>query len=228
MRLRGTGARRPVDGLGPFDADDLQRLAATLDRFLPHVDVSAIALAGGVAIQLHCHDAGVSSGRTRIADVDFVATSVDAVSASVTADLLIAHFHLPQPGYSKFLLQMVDPETRLRVDVFPDLGGAIAQASERTIAGRRLRMLAARSILDHKAQGISGASTSRPIDEKHARDAIVLAELCGCRISLPSPNALTRDVYRRDLTPCPRCDASRTATFAVAPRQRIFDILGYN
>jgi hypothetical protein len=210
-----------------FDAEDLQHLAATLDRFLPHVDPSAIALTGGVAIHLHCLEAGICSGRTRIADVDFVATSVDAVAASVGAGLLVSHFHLPHPGYPKFMLQMVDPDTRLRLDVFPDLAGSIPRASERTIAGRRLLVLDARSILDHKAQGVARASASRPIDEKHARDAIVLGALCSRQIEPPPPEALTREIYGKDLTPCPRCEVSRAAGFAVASRERIFEILGY-
>jgi hypothetical protein len=46
-----------------FDAEDLQHLAATLDRFLPHVDPSAIALTGGVAIHLTVSRRGSAAAR---------------------------------------------------------------------------------------------------------------------------------------------------------------------
>jgi hypothetical protein len=228
--VRRAGRRAGIPRRNPtlFADADLQRLGATLDRFLAHVDASAIALTGGVAIELLCQDAGVSSGRARLTDVDFVATSVDAVSASVVADLLVSHFHLPHPGYAKFMVQLVDPETRLRLDVFPDLAGSIARAAERTIAGRRLLVLDAHSILDHKTQSVRQASASRPIDEKHAHDAMVLGALCGRPIVSPPPEVLTQEIYGKDLTPCLRCEVSRTARFAVAPRQRIFEILGYS
>jgi hypothetical protein len=213
---------------GPFDTTDVKRLAATLSRFLPHTAPSAVALTGGVAIEMHCYDAGSSSGRNRIADVDFVATSVEAIAPSVCSSLLVSHFHLPHPGYPKFMVQVVDPETRLRIDVFPDLVGSITQATERIVAGQHLRVLAAESILDHKVIGMARASAARPIDEKHQRDAIVLGSLCGRRIDRLPSESLTREVYGMDLTPCPRCEVSRTPEFSVAPRQRVFEILGYS
>jgi hypothetical protein len=40
---------------------------------------------------------------------------------------------------------------------------------------------------------------------------------------------ITEEVYDgMDLTPCPRCEVSRTPAIAVASRERIFEILGYN
>jgi hypothetical protein len=212
----------------PFERDDLERLSVTLARFLPHVNPSAVALTGGVAIHIHCHAAGVNGGRTRIADVDFVATSVDAIAPSVATSLLVSHFHLPQPGYPKFMVQVVDADTRLRLDVFPDLVGSIARAMERTIAGHCLRVLDAHSILDHKVQGMSRASATRPIDEKHPRDAMILGSLCGRRVDPLPLDSMTKDIYGMNLTPCPRCEVSRTPGFPVAPRRRIFEILGYN
>ncbi len=77
--------------------------------------------------------------------MDFVATSVDAIAPSVSRSLLVSHFYLPQPGYAKFMLQLVGPETRLRIDIFPDLAGSIAHALERLVAGHRLRLLDARA-----------------------------------------------------------------------------------
>lgn len=207
---------------------DVESLSATLSRFLPHAKASALALTGGVAIQIHCRDAGVSCGRTRIADVDFVATDVDAVAPSVATSLLVAHFHLPHAGYPKFMMQLVDPATRLRIDVFPDLVASMTRATERRVAGHWVRVLDVRSILDHKMQTLARASATRPIDGKHERDARILAALCGQRIEPIRSDCIAPDVYGMDLTTCVRCDASRTSAFPVASRKRIFEILGYN
>jgi hypothetical protein len=209
----------------PFAPDDEKRLSATLTRFLPHT--GAIALTGGVAIQMHCHDAGIGSPR-RIADVDFVATSIDDIEPSVATDFLVSHFHLPHRDYPKFMIQLVDPATRLRIDVFPDLVGSIACARRQTVAGHRLRVLSACSILEHKLLGMSRASTARPIDEKHTLDAMILGQICGRRVDPLPTGALTKDAYTGDLSPCPRCNASRTSGFPVAPRHRVFEILGYS
>jgi len=211
-----------------FDSGEMDRLSATLARFLPHTERSAIALTGGVAIELHCRNAGRTSGRRRIADVDFVTASVDVIDPSVAAELLVSHFHLPHDGYPKFMMQLVDPYTRLRIDVFPDLAGSLASAAEHAVAGHRLLVLDADSILDHKLQGVARASAERPIDEKHAHDAAILGAVCGRNVAPPSPERLTKEIYRMNLAPCPRCDVSRTPGFGVAPRDHIFEILGYN
>jgi hypothetical protein len=75
----------------PFDLSDVERLSAILARFLPQTVPHAIALTGGIAIQLHCHEAGVADRSRRIADVDFVARSIEAVAigAAIEAGLVL-------------------------------------------------------------------------------------------------------------------------------------------
>jgi hypothetical protein len=212
----------------PFEPAEIERLSSSLGRLLPHANLARIALTGGVAIQLHCHHAGCPPARTVVADVDFVATDVTAVSPAVSDSLLVSHFHTPQPGYPKFMVQLVDPATRIRIDVFPDLVGSIARAIETTVAGHSILVLDVTSILDHKLGGVARASTARPLDEKHVRDALLLGRLCG-RHADPLPESMIyRPVYDKDLTPCARCEVSRSAEFPIAPRERVFEILGYN
>lgn len=79
-----------------------------------------------------------------------MAVTGEAVSSSVATQFLVSHFHLPQPGYPKFLIQLVDPVSRLRVDVFPDLSGSVQRAPVRDVADLQIRVLDVRSILEHK------------------------------------------------------------------------------
>jgi hypothetical protein len=112
-----------------------QLLHDCLRRLMSHVDPERIALTGGVAIGIHL--AVASGDRTRAIaaeDVDLVADDVDAVRPTVTGEFLVSHFHLPQSGYAKFLVQLVDPATRLRLDFFPDAGRVLSRAS--IVAGR--------------------------------------------------------------------------------------------
>lgn len=68
----------------PFERRELERLSAALSGFLPHTNLVRIALTGGVAVQLHCHRAGWPPARTMVADADFVAADVTAVSLAVS------------------------------------------------------------------------------------------------------------------------------------------------
>ncbi|HEU4562137.1 MAG TPA: hypothetical protein VFS20_30190, partial [Longimicrobium sp.] len=102
-----------------------ERLHACLSRLLRHLDRQRVALTGGIAIDLHARTIGRRRQRDGWPDpdIDLVAEAAGVVSPSVAEDFLISHFHLPQPGYPKFLVQLVDPSSRLRVDVFPDTLG---------------------------------------------------------------------------------------------------------
>jgi hypothetical protein len=194
---------------------DAERLRACLDRLWPHVDESALALTGGVALSV------LHAAPRRLADVDFVAGRMSAVRPSVTRDFLVSHFHASGPAVKKAIVQLVDPHTRLRVDVFPDLQGALARATRHEVAGGARLLVSATDLLAHKL-----ALFSRPVDEKHWRDAVVLARLCG-EPAPPAP-ALAADVYSTDLAyVCARCTASATPEFPIAPKRAIFDVLGY-
>ena len=207
-----------------------ERLHACLSRLLRHVDGRRVALTGGVAIDLHARTIGRRRHRDAWpdADLDLVAEAADVVSPAVAEDFLVSHFHLPQPGYPKFLIQLVDSSSRLRVDLFPDSLGALRRAMEHEVAGISLLVLDASDILAHKLATLARASEERPVDAKHHRDALLLGEICGRPIPDVPAAFLRPDTYSPDIDAvCARCEASRSGAFPLAPKQRIRDILGY-
>jgi hypothetical protein len=211
-----------------FDECQTRRLGCCLTRLLPHVDDEGIALTGGVAIEVHLAARGLRRQQQVVGDLDFVTRRREAVSPDVAAVFLVSHFHKPQPGYPKFMIQLVDPVSRLRVDIFPDQVGSIQRAAVWDIAGARVRILDPEAILDHKLATLAKASAGRRVDEKHYQDAVLLGNVCGRPVpSVPAAH-LCHEGYSQDLAAeCPRCDASLDATFPLAPKQQILDVLGY-
>lgn len=206
-----------------------ERLHASLSRLLPHVDPGRIALTGGIATGLRlgarCGEraAGIEAG-----DVDLVAAEVDAVRPTATDDFLVSHFHLPQPGYPKFLVQLADPASRLRIDIFPDSLNALRRAEVMDVAGLHMRVLNASDLLDHKLATLARASAESPVDPKHLDDARRLGALRGEAIPAVTASRLRADEYSRDVDAvCPRCEASRSDAFPLASKQAILDVLGY-
>ena len=92
-----------------FEEDKMERLGCCLRRLLPHLDGEDAALTGSAAINVHLSARHLPQSRAAD-DVDFVARRRESVSASVTREFLVSHFHLPQPGYRKWLVQLVDPQ----------------------------------------------------------------------------------------------------------------------
>lgn len=196
---------------------------------MPHVATARIALTGGMAIGLRLN--GDADGPRRgiaAADIDFVAEDVEAVRPSVATDFLISHFHLPQSGYPKFMIQLADPVTRVRIDFFPDSLRAVVRAASVTVGGVQLRVLHIDDLLAHKLALLSKASPTAPIDEKHFQDAERLASLRGRAVgSIPSSH-LADTVLSRDLEElCPRCQVSRCDAFPLASKRAVFAALGY-
>jgi len=193
---------------------------------MPHLRRDEIAMTGGVAIQLAMAGLGRAGSRRVIADLDLVADSIDAVLSSVTCAFLVSHYHFVQPGVSKFMVQLVDPVSRIRVDVFPDLVGSLMRARVVTVRAQLIWMLALEDILEHKLRTISKASPGSPVDPKHAH-AYALGKLLGCSNSAVADGSLVEDVYGIDEAYCRRCQLSSNPLFPLAPRDQIFRLLGW-
>jgi hypothetical protein len=205
-----------------------ERLRGCLSRLRPHVDVTCIALTGGVAIDWHCATEARRFPSRPLADVDLLAAHQSVVASSITADFLVSHFHTPCPDRPKFLIQLVDPESRLRLDVFPDLVGSLQRARTCEVVGVQMPVLDAGSILDHKLQTIATASRARRVDEKHYRDAQLLGRVCCRQVPAVPAWCLGKDEYATNVTAtCARCNASRNAAFPLAPKAQILAVLGY-
>jgi hypothetical protein len=163
----------------------------------------------------------------QFADLDCVASSLDAIAPSVSDVFLVSHYHVVQPGVPKFMVQLVDPVTRIRVDVFPDLVGSLARARMVQIQTQRVQMLALEDILAHKLLTLSKASPTNPVDPKHADDAYLLGDLFGRRFAPVRKEYLVGDVYGIDDLQCERCELSLDPHFPLAPKQEIFSLLGW-
>jgi len=204
------------------------RAVGCLARLLPHLRPPFAALTGGLAIHLHLRRAGLPSSRRVVSDLDLVAPAPDVVAPSVTSDFLVSHYHLPHQGNSKFLVQLVDPVTRLRVDLFPDADNSLSKAATITLGSISLPIVDAGDILAHKLQTINGASIQTPIDEKHVHDAFALAMLLGQPLPTVPAEHVHHARYATDTTiRCQRCETSARREFPLAPKSQILALLGY-
>ena len=216
-------------GMAPvFWPTELERLSGCLGRLLPHVQQDAVAITGGVAIQLGMAALGVQGPRQAIADLDLVAASIGSITAGVVEQFLISHYHVVRPGVPKFMIQLVDPVSRIRIDIFPDLVGSLADARSTVVGGHTPLVLPLERIFEHKVQTLSRASPSDPIDPKHVRDARALGEVVGRQSPDVAPQALAADTYGSDADGhCERCELSQHPGWPLAPRDQVFELLGW-
>jgi hypothetical protein len=213
-----------------FPSIERDRLLGCLDRLMPHVagEDGALAVTGGAAIQLGMAELGRRGPRFAIADLDLVAASIDSIRPSVVGPFLLSHYHAVGPGVPKFMIQLVDPRSRIRVDVFPDLTGSLREARPIAIGGHRIHVLPLERVFEHKVRTLVRASSSAPVDPKHLRDARALAETLGRAAPSVAAAALACDVYDSEADRlCERCRRSAHPGWPRAPSERIFDILAW-
>jgi hypothetical protein len=210
-----------------FCAAEIERLSTCLARLAPNLRQHDVAITGGVAIQIGLAQLGREGTRETIADLDMVATALDAVFPSVTDTFLVSHYHSVRPGVPKFMVQLVDPLTRIRVDVFPDLAGSLARSGAVRVGAHEFRLLALEDILEHKLLTLSKVSPANPVDPKHVDDANALGELLQRPVRAIDRDCLAKDVYGIDDVVCQRCALSRNDDFPLAPKEEILSLLGY-
>lgn len=206
------------------------------------------ALTGSAALETLC----ARPEPRPLNDLDFVTEAFAEIQRGLSGDFLFRHVHQFDPP-GRILLQLVDPETALRVDLFRAEGrtlhrtlpvelpwGRMAVVSVDDLAAR-----AARLLLDLK-DGIAVAS-------KHARDYVRLVELVDplgveaawidhrkpgqpqtfaeadamLRELIPArPHLLVTPAYSQDVRAvCPRC--AGTVEFPLGDPVVIQSILGY-
>lgn len=211
-----------------FATPEVARLAGCLSRLLPHLAADGVAITGSVAMEIGLARAGQPGSRRTVTDLDLVASDLGVVSPGVASAFLISHYHVPQPDAPKFMVQLVDPVARIRIDIFPDLAGSIGLAQTVTIGDHAVKVLTLESIFDHKAQTLARASRARPVDPKHQQDAERLQRVVSGDLAAVAAEALVPEVYGGDADlACRRCEASRDERFPLASKQKIFEILGW-
>ena len=211
-----------------FSLTELERLTGCLGRLLPHVHGDGVAITGGVAMQLGMAELGRRGLRNGIADLDLVAASIEVISPSVVGQFLLSHYHVVRPGVPKFMIQLVDPVSRIRIDIFPDLVRSLMDARTIAIGEHTVHVLPLARILDHKVRALSRASSSSPIDPKHVHDALALGHLLGRQVPAVAPAALACDVFGIEADCfCERCKLSEHPRWPLAPKDRIFELLGW-
>jgi hypothetical protein len=211
-----------------FSRIESDRLNGCLDRLTPHLEMERVALTGGVGMQAGLAALGHSGVRHHVADLDLVATSLDAVSSSVADRFLVSHYHVAGPGVPKFMIQLVDPESRIRIDVFPDLAGSVVDARPTEIGQHRMLVLPLDKMFEHKIHTLLRASPEAPIDPKHVRDAQYLGAVLSRPVPEVSEATVVPDVYGVDDDSCDRCALSSHPAWPLAPKERTFEILGWN
>jgi hypothetical protein len=233
--------------LSPADAD---RALRTFEKLARH-NVDRWALTGGLATEIHRVRRGCAAVPRVLNDIDFIAASFDCIPESLADDFLFRHIHPSDPP-NKTMLQAIDPEAKLRVDVFRACGDTMGRTCEVDLPCGAFRLIALEDLVARAAR-VAFDLADGPTPAVHATDYLRLAELVDAadvetawrdhrkprhpetfaeadamlEALIPARRHLLieRDYSKDYLETCPRCSA--TAAFQFADPAVVFSLLGY-
>lgn len=101
--------------LGYSDQDNKKALGI-ITKLLPHLAQDGVVIVGGLARRHHLLRHGLAVPARPFNDLDVMIRDSGEMNPSITNDFIIAHYH--PPGERGFYAGLIDPQTKIKVDVF--------------------------------------------------------------------------------------------------------------
>jgi hypothetical protein len=183
MPFVDTGSLDVIERLPGFPEADQKRITTCLDRLFPHLTPSKCAITGGVGIACQLALRDIEASFRSLNDIDLVAESMEVVHPEITRSFLVNHYHPPQPGYDKFMIQLADPVSKLRVDIFSYLSTHPSRMRETRLGKWTVRLVALEDQLVRKVALLQDLSASNPEEPKHYDDVALLETMADIQLA---------------------------------------------
>jgi hypothetical protein len=235
-----------------LSSEDADRCYGSLSKLARHFGEPLI-LTGGIAIGWHLLRSGVRRKRERLNDIDIVVEGLHALRASLGLDFLIAHFH-PARERGKILVQLVDEEQGTRIDIFtPAVKSLTKRLTDFDIGEASCSFASAEDLLAKLLSIIYPATSGEFVEPKYVEHFQQLSKIAESKAlseiwreyrkeGQPSefeeaaealrrsvaahPDLLRAGSYSQDIKQvCSWCVESEL--FPLAPRHKIYEVLGY-
>jgi hypothetical protein len=233
--------------------EDISRCVGSLSKLARHVE-GPVVITGSIAAGWHLLKSGRRVKKRLLNDIDTVAvTGLSRIRPSLRQDFLINHFH-PDREKGKVLLQLVDEEFGTRTEVFtPGSDSLAARLIDCAIGDVACRVVSAEDALAKLLSIIHCVIEGRPVDPKYVEQFDLLSEVADMALTrkvwgdyrkenqhldfdeaveavklklTANANLLQATCYCQDIDfVCVWCRESEL--FPIAPRFRIYEILGY-
>jgi hypothetical protein len=233
-------------------SEDIAKCHGALSKLTRHLD-EPIIVTGSIAASWHLIKHGRPGKRGRLNDIDIVVEGLFSLRTSLSQDFLINHFH-PRRGAGRILIQLVDEEYGARVDVFtPTTITLTKRLIDFAIGEVSCSIVSAEDIAAKLLTVIHSAANGEPIEPKYVESFHLLSTVADLdilrevwreyrkegqpvdfeeaadavqRSITAHPGLLQAGHYSQDVDrTCPWCCESKL--FPLAPRSKIYGILGY-
>lgn len=199
-----------------FSSEDTQKALQVLSKLIPYVVPENLVLVGGLARRYHLLRSDVSFPQRPFNDLDLMIKDRTDLNPSVTDKFLIAHYHLPRN--TSFFAQLVDPQTKVAIDVF-DYYHSPVDPEEVQVNGLALKIRSAEDQLTKTAYDLMKITKGNNLYPKEFDSADQLLQM----VDLEKADAIWRMKYA-SLYPFPLAEAiHRAKEEATRHPERVFE-----
>lgn len=154
---------------------DQERASHALEVLGRHA-IGEWALTGGFAVEIHHLLRGRRPAVRRLNDIDFIADSFASIPETLASDFLFRHVHPLDPP-NRTMLQMIEPNSAVRVDVFRACGATISRTSRLELPSGAVRLISLEDLVARTARLALDLAEGVPTPSKHAMDFLRLSDL---------------------------------------------------
>jgi hypothetical protein len=202
-------------GIYPSEADK-RRFMSVISGLAPHFR-RPIIVTGSFAVEWNLRQRNGDGRERRLSDIDLVLSEgPSGISSSIAKDFLIHHFH-PMRETGNVFIQLVEPQTGTRVDVFSPRSVSVRErVSTIVINGTECEVVAAEDLIARLLAIASILLDGESIDPKYIDSLERLMGIADRQVTA----ALWGD-YRRHGAPVEFCDALEAVRLAVRERPEL-------
>lgn len=157
-----------------FSEQETQTAVGVLTKFISHVATENLVIVGGLARRHHLTRYGIDYPQRPFNDLDFMLGDRSDMRPSITTEFLIAHYHLPRG--TSFFAGLVDPQTKVTIDVFDNFHAAI-DPEEVQIAGFQFKIRSAEDQLTKAVYDLMKITRGHSVGPKEFDSADQLLEI---------------------------------------------------
>ncbi len=157
-----------------FSDQETQQAVGVISRFIPHVVLENVVIVGGIARRHHLMRYGITFPQRPFNDLDFMIRDRSEMRPSITNEFLIAHYHLPKD--TSFFAGLVDPQTKVTIDVF-DYYHAPIDPETVHLAGLQLKVRGAEDQLSKTVYDLMKITKGHTISPKEFASADQLLQV---------------------------------------------------
>ena len=129
--------------IAPLTSEDATRVEQTYRTLFTHLDPAHVTLVGNPVITYHVHKRGGAVVPRDLDDLDIILSELAHLPPSISEDFLISHFHNHpnNPAHrNRFYVVLVNPDTKIKIDVFDRLPYTVDEADTITFGELTLQM----------------------------------------------------------------------------------------